>query len=144
MWKAGQYGLGMIPEINDEDQRGTEVRDVEVDLELAQLAQYGCGRSSAWQLPWLVVYLSNASASVVDVALSWQPIFAERPSDPGRIYSGLLNFALSHGVLFLASVVHHVPTAAPHSYLMRYMNVVLLLYSINSWVTVYHLIGSLE
>ena len=32
-------------------------------------AQYGCGRSSVYQLPFLWMYLLNATASVLDIAL---------------------------------------------------------------------------
>ena len=85
---------------------------------------------------WLVVYIVNAASSVIDVSLALQPVLWSQPGDLHRIAESLLNFALSHGILFLGSVVHHVPTAAPHSWLLRYMRAVLLFYTINSWVNV--------
>ena len=54
-----------------------------------------------------------------------------------RILGSTLNFALSHGILMLGSVIHHIPTAAPHSWLLMYMRGVLLFYSANSWLGVY-------
>ena len=108
------------------------------------LAQYGCGRSSTSQLPWLLVYLANAAASVVDVALALQPYVVEHTiGDAQRILASVLNFALSHGVVALGSVIHHVPTAAPHSWLLRYMRAVLLLYTANSWLAVHTLLQRL-
>ena len=48
-------------------QRGEDHEGEEV---LSMHAQYGCGRSSAWQMPWLVMYILMATASVLDVALA--------------------------------------------------------------------------
>ena len=47
-----------------------------------------------------------------------------------------INFMMSHGVLLLASVVHHVPTASPHKQLLIFMRFVLVLYTANSWFEV--------
>ena len=63
--------------------------------------------------------------------------------DTQRILASVLNFALSHGVVALGSVIHHVPTAAPHSWLLRYMRAVLLLYTANSWLAVHTLLQRL-
>ena len=52
-------------------------------------------------------------------------------------YSAGVAVALSHGVLLLASVVHHVPTVAPHKQLLIYMRIVLFFYTANSWFEVY-------
>ena len=101
--------------------------------------EYGCGRSSTSQMPWLWMYLINATASVLDVAMAWQ--YHHANSTPNRVLSSILNFGLSHGILLLGSVVHHVPKAAPHSWLLIYMRMVLLFYTINSWWSVVNEIG---
>ena len=135
MWKCEQFGLGLMPELNEHDIESLSViydRNKRVD----DLAQYGCGRSSMSQLPWLILYILNATASVIDTALALQPLRWSQPGSTSRITTALLNFLLSHGVLFLASVVHHIPTAAPHNWLLRYMRAVLLLYTINAWANV--------
>ena len=64
--------------------------------------------------------------------------------DAQRILASVLNFALSHGVVALGSVIHHVPTAAPHSWLLRYMRVILLVYTINSWANVFILLSKID
>merc|ERR1712032_530520 len=105
-------------------------------------AQYGCGRSNVWQLPWLFLYILNASASVIDISLCMTSSKTEKPSSDvvddsdsrfHHVLGSLLNFALSHGVLILASVVHHIPTAQPHKTLLLYMRAVLLIYTLNNW-----------
>ena len=52
-----------------------------------------------------------------------------RPSR--RLSTSCINFLLSHGVLMLASVIHHVPTAAPHNWLLIYMRLILLASCVN-------------
>ena len=90
------------------------------------------GRSSAWQWPWLFLYTINSSSSVVDICLTvtvgetGDTVFAH------RVVESWLNLMLSHGVLMLASIVHHIPTVAPHSWLLIYMRGVLLVYCFNS------------
>ena len=133
MWKAEQYGLGLLPELNPLE---GDARPAEYAAQHELLAQYGCGRSTGSQLPWLLLYIVNASASVIDVALAVQPRAREQLGDAHRVVDSALNFALSHGILGLGSVLHHVPTAAPHSWLLRYMRAVLLLYTLNSWFDV--------
>ena len=118
---------GCASEINVSRIEGGEHEKV-----LSMQAQYGCGKSSASQLPWLAMYILNASASSLDISLSIQ-----QRGDVHRIFASALNFALSHGILFLGSVIHHVPTAAPHSWLLLYMCGVLLFYSANSCLGVY-------
>jgi len=142
MWKGEQYGLALVPEINyADDSRYVEPAEYAVHQE--QLAQYGCGKSSAHQLPWLIVYLLNASASVVDVALSLQPDELGQVGWTHKIIESVLNFGLSHGIVALGSVVHHVPTKAPHSWLLRFMRVVLLVYTANSWLNVVQRVAEL-
>ena len=46
--------------------------------------------------------------------------------------------------MLLGSVVHHTPTAAPHNWLLRYMRVVLFVYTINSWSNVFVLLGEVK
>ena len=142
MWKGEQYGLALVPEINyADDSRYVEPAEYAVHQE--QLAQYGCGKSSAHQLPWLIVYLLNAPASVVDVALSLQPDELGQVGWTHKIIESVLNFGLSHGIVALGSVVHHVPTKAPHSWLLRFMRVVLLVYTANSWLNVVQRVAEL-
>jgi len=139
MWKCEQYGLAMIPQIN------LGLRMSEPDSHVISMhAQYGCGRSSASQLPWLFLYMINASASVADVGLATRKHLWNQESDIHRVIEGFLNFALSHGILMLGSVVHHVPTAAPHSWLLKYMRCVMLLYTANSCYNIYLLAGALD
>ena len=78
------------------------------------------------------------------MALSLQPWMLHQTGDYHRIVSALLNFGLSHGIVLLGSVVHHVPTAAPHSWLLRYMRLVLLVYTINSWSNVFMLLAEVQ
>ena len=138
MWKAEQYGLGLLPELNP---LAGDARPLEYAAQHELLAQYGCGKSTGSQLPWLLLYVVLASASVIDVALSVQPRQMAQLGDAHRVAASALNFALSHGILGLGSVLHHVPTAAPHSWLLRYMRAVLLLYTLNSWFDVAQRIG---
>ena len=61
-----------------------------------------------------------------------------------QVVAAALNFALSHGVLLLGSVVHHVPTVRPHNFLLVYMRVVLFIYTINNWAEVMITIRNFE
>ena len=66
MWKGENYGLGLISEINvvkDDDTRLQEI--------LKTRAQYGCGRSSYWQMPWLILYAATASFAVIVCSMSF-------------------------------------------------------------------------
>lgn len=140
MWKGEHYGLGLVSEINIVRKKDPK------DFVLTTQAQYGCGRSSVSQLPWLWLYIINSSASVLDVALAVQEIQHhgsisgdEKQSDSvltNRMFTALLNFFLSHGILLLGSVVHHVPTARPHNWLLIYMRILLFFYTLNSWYSV--------
>ena len=78
-------------------------------------------------------YIANACASVLDVALAME----QDAAGIHRVIASVLNFALSHGVLLLASVLHHVPTASPHKWLLVYMRLILLVYTANAWFGVY-------
>ena len=150
MWKSEHYGLGLLTEINvtrdvSEGEHGSSSAEV-----LSMHAQYGCGRSNVWQLPWLFLYIVNASASVLDISLCLVKWFRDPeppnapPNDATSFHPLLfheltvsaLNFALSHGILLLGSVVHHVPTAQPHKGLLLYMRAVLFVYTVNNWVGV--------
>jgi hypothetical protein len=144
MWKAEQYGLAMLPELNQPE---GHAQPDEYVANQKLLQQYGCGQASSWQLPWLCLYLMNASASVIDVSLELQHTEASESAytltSGHRVAESVLDFTLSHGVVLLASVVHHVPKAAPHSWLLWYMRAVMLLYTINSWLTVHEFINRL-
>lgn len=129
MWKAEHYGLGLIKDLNAvhrDDVAADASRPDPEEFVLSMQAQYGCGRSSTKQLPWLFMYIFNASVSVINVGLD----VVERRS-AFVVGESLINFLLSHGVLMLASVVHHVPTAAPHNWLLLYMRVILLISCVN-------------
>lgn len=141
LWKGDQYGLSLVPEINFGENHDGEPAEYARHQE--QLAQYGCGKSSARQIPWLMMYMVNASASVIDVALSLQPEQIQIEGVTHRIASSTLNFCLSHAIIALGSVVHHVPTVAPHNWLLRGMRVIFLCYTINSWFTVAQRISDL-
>ena len=69
MWKGERYGLGLLRELNvvhrDDDARPPPDENV-----LDMNAQYGCGRASGGQIPWLMLYVLNATAAVVDVGLA--------------------------------------------------------------------------
>ena len=43
---------------------------------------------------------------------------------------------LNHGVLALGSILHHVPTANPHRWLLWCMRIIILTSTINSWLEV--------
>ncbi|KAH8069758.1 hypothetical protein JL721_5647 [Aureococcus anophagefferens] len=71
MWKNEHYGLGLIKDLNAvhrDDVAPGEGPEPE-EFVLSMQSQYGCGRSSTSQLPWLLMYILNASVSVVNVGL---------------------------------------------------------------------------
>ena len=128
MWKNEHYGLGLIKDLNAvhrDDVAPGEGPEPE-EFVLSMQSQYGCGRSSTSQLPWLLMYILNASVSVVNVGLD---VVEKRAAFV--VASSCINFLLSHGVLMLASVIHHVPTAAPHNWLLIYMRLILLASCVN-------------
>merc|ERR1712046_414124 len=105
-------------------------------------AEYGCGKASLWQLPFLVMYLMNATASVLSCAIAVFGSGAMLDEDRAdELLQALPSFALSHGVLMLGSVVHHMPTARPHSCLLRYMRLLMALYTLTSWRHVFKHMG---
>jgi hypothetical protein len=128
LWKCEQYGLGFMPEMNE-----VQNREEAPDFILSVHAEYGCGRASPWQLPFLTMYLFNATGSVL---LCGMALFWSHQDFAYELFEAVLNFALSHGVMLLGSVVHHVPTARPHSWLLVYMRGVLLFYTLNTWLNV--------
>lgn len=133
LWKCEQYGLGFMPEINI--RRPAVEPNSEAVLSMQE--EYGCGRASAWQLPFLTMYLTSATASVLLVGLAIFTGSTISTQDYNYdVFEAILNFALSHGVMLLGSVVHHIPTARPHSWLLIYMRVVLGLYFVNNWLSV--------
>eukprot|EP00746_Dinoflagellata_sp_MGD_P089880 gnl/MRDRNA2_/MRDRNA2_35460_c0_seq1.p1 gnl/MRDRNA2_/MRDRNA2_35460_c0~~gnl/MRDRNA2_/MRDRNA2_35460_c0_seq1.p1 ORF type:complete len:403 (+),score=72.20 gnl/MRDRNA2_/MRDRNA2_35460_c0_seq1:70-1278(+) len=132
MWKCENYGLGAMPEMNTPGDRFRELPEAMENMH----AQYGCGRATGWQMPFLTMYLVNASASVLDIGLALYQEHESKESAFHRTLEALLNFGLSHGVMLLGSVVHHIPTAAPHKWLLIYMRIVLFFYTINSCLNV--------
>jgi hypothetical protein len=131
LWKCEQYGLGFMPELN----LGERSREP-AEAVLSMHEEYGCGRASGWQLPFLTMYLVNATASVILVGFAEQPTDVKDTERAHELFEAVLNFSLSHGVMLLGSVVHHIPTARPHSWLLIYMRFVLTLYTVNSWINV--------
>jgi len=124
MWKNEHYGLGLISEINIERE---DNREQELDV----LEEYGCGRSSIYQIPWLFMYILNSSASAMLVAYGFQT------DDFDKALNGILQFMLCHGILLLGSVIHHIPTARPHNWLLIYMRFVMLVYTADLWLKVF-------
>ena len=78
--------------------------------------------------------MTTISVKVLDTALAFEQ---DNARDVHRVVASVLNFFLSHGILMLGSVLHHIPTAAPHNYLLMYMRAILLVYTINAWYGVY-------
>lgn len=76
----------------------------------------------------------SAAASVVQASMV---IILTNERDWVIVSKALFNFALSHGVLILASVVHHIPTAQPHRCLLIFMRVVLTGLMVISWMEVH-------
>lgn len=139
MWKKDQFGLAFMPELNRLDGDNRKEPDTTV---LDMQAEYGCGRASHWQLPFIVMYMLYASASVCDLGLL---VFIGAANswlwESDRIIGCLVNFFLSHGIIVLASVVHHIPSKKPHNFLLVYMRVVTFFATIHAWL---HLINEMH
>lgn len=108
-------------------------------------AEYGCGKSEDSQMVWLFIYVLNAAASAVLLSLLlsnvfvtsitslcvWSACVASSAAHRGvtlvcdgrwsmnDITGASVGLIISHGILVLASVIHHVPTAAPHKQVDR-------------------------
>jgi hypothetical protein len=142
MWKNEQYGLARLPALNipavDDDQFHDSIRGTIMGMH----AEYGCGKSSTYQLPWLFMYEFLASVAVVKIALVKG--FKHELFD-SEVLQTLTDFLLSHGILLLGSVIHHIPTKRPFSWLLMYMRFCLLLYTIGEvWSMVLLLMAILE
>jgi len=129
LWKNEQYGLSFLPELNMKRREAADPEENVMDMH----AEYGCGRADAWQLPWLVMYIINAASSVVQIGIV---TVLNNYGNLVAIASAVFNFLLSHGILVLASVVHHVPTAQPHRCLLIYMRLVMTGVTVISWIQV--------
>lgn len=133
LWKDEQFGLTAAPELNTGERRQEPLHE-----EVAMHRQYGCGPADKWQLPWLMLYLINASASVLNVGFT---LLYHTGSEPhldflqDMLQSSLM-FCLSHGIMLLGSVIHHTPTARPFNWLLNFMRVLLLFICVNAWVLV--------
>eukprot|EP00929_Paragymnodinium_shiwhaense_P097186 TRINITY_DN58938_c0_g1_i1.p1 TRINITY_DN58938_c0_g1~~TRINITY_DN58938_c0_g1_i1.p1 ORF type:complete len:401 (-),score=13.63 TRINITY_DN58938_c0_g1_i1:242-1444(-) len=129
MWKCEQYGLMFAPTVNQQRYANTqEHMNVQED--------YGCGRPSTWQLMWITVYVLNASASLVDIGAVLAAPSLRTLDGSLCLVRGFVNVVLSHGVILLCAVIQHVPRAKPYGFLVMYMQLVLLLYSMESCMTV--------
>lgn len=127
MWKNEHYGLGRLPELNN-IMRTEKPPTAVVDFH----AEYGCGKSAANQIPWLFLYQINASISVVDISLALGAPGTVSEDSWCRSLQACCGFLLSHGILLLGSVIHHVPTKRPFNWLLMFMRFVLLLYTIHA------------
>lgn len=136
LWKSEQYGLGFLPEMNTVGLREEPAED---EFVLSMASEYGCGRASPYQIPFLTMYLFNAAGSMLLVGIS---LFLIKDDLGYELYESILNFLLSHGVMLLGSVVHHVPTARPHNWLLVYMRIVLAMYTLNTWISVFRHIAT--
>jgi len=122
MWKNESFGLAWVYSMN------TCADQVEVDDAMLEMqSEYGCGKASSWQLPFIFLYMLNAAGSAVNFSLRVTPGCLET-SIP-LLTTVSLHFMLSHGVLLLTSVVHHIPTARPFNWLIIYMRSFTCLYS---------------
>jgi len=124
MWKNEQFGLAWVKSIN------TRPVQVDVDDEVLEMqAEYGCGKASSWQLPFILLYMLNAAGSVLNFSLRATPGCLE--INIPLLTTVSLHFMLSHGVLLLTSVVHHIPTARPFNWLIIYMRLFMCLYTVD-------------
>lgn len=132
LWKNEQFGLSKAPEMNT----GERMKEPSED-EQAMQRQYGCGKSDTGQLPWLLMYLVNATASVLNVG--FVALYERSGSQldySHALAEGIFNFFLSHGIMLLGSVIHHTPTVKPFNWLLIYMRILLLCITANGWVNV--------
>ena len=146
MYKAEQFGLGLVPEINpDQPGGGDGPLPTQQPEALEILSQYGCGKgkdgATLQQLFWFVVYLLNASASVVEIGIAascYDMISTGYREEENwqRVVGALLNLLLSHLIIVLGAVLHHPPTVQPNAGLLWSMRVFLLMYMIYSWAKV--------
>jgi hypothetical protein len=111
LWKGENYGLGMLSEMNVKREN-----EVKMDIIMKAQAQYGCGRASAWQMPWLVLYILNVCACTVSLGLAFS--YKQKDDEVGPILNSSLQILLSHGFICLGSVMHHTPKAQPHKCIM--------------------------
>ena len=102
-----KFGLGFMPSINL-GERPIHMEPKDEDKVYGMARQYGCGRPDMKDIPWLCCFLLMSTASVMDISLAVY-VHAEDCNIDGnivaRICGAALNFALSHGVLILGSVV---------------------------------------
>lgn len=130
MWKCEQYGLCFAPQINKEQYFLQE----RTQLDLHE--QFGCGQATFWQLPWLTLYVLNASGCVLDIGIV---VGSQKFRDLLSFHCVLrasINLVLSHGFLLLCSAVHHLPKAKFHRCLMQLMRACLVFFTVDSWLTV--------
>jgi len=142
MWKNEQYGLARLPALNipavNDDQFHESIRGTIMGMH----EEYGCGKSSTFQMPWLFMYELLASVSVIRIALVKG--FKHEVFD-SEVLQALTDFLLSHGILLLGSVIHHIPTKRPFNWLLMYMRFCLLLYTIGAvWSVVLQLMAILN
>lgn len=125
MSKKEMFGLAWVPAMN------TGSDKLEVDGEVLRMqAEYGCGTASALQLPFLIMYMLSSAASVILFSVTITPGCINDSDSDLAVTSGL-HFMLSHGILLLASVIHHTPTARPFNWLLHYMRLFMCLYFVN-------------
>ena len=129
MWKADQFGLGFISEVNPDFFRSRQ----------QQQQGEGCGFS--WPQAQLIIVTSYAGVSVVNIclAIAWvqhhglwdgQEVLAHMLEHDGpyldveEMLSACTSWVVSHTILLLATVLHATPTIEPFNYLTWLLRVV--------------------
>jgi hypothetical protein len=64
LWKNENYGLGMLSEVNVKSQKQGKFDAITKSQE-----QFGCGKSTPWSYFWLCVYVINACACILLLAI---------------------------------------------------------------------------
>ena len=108
MWKAEQFGLGFISEIHrNQVATGTDPKGVDIS-----------------QQGFLLVYVILGVVSILDMCHTWylRHDHVERGVSSvlltATALSSLSSCLAAHAILWLATVVHRMPTLAPFGYLL--------------------------
>jgi hypothetical protein len=133
-------------------------RDEEIQLFYEQhYRQYGMGKFSPWQFPFLIFYGIVCMVSVCDMGMAVAALVFARVSvieipaadDRGlrgieiehtftsssrcyqRILTAVINWLLYHALFYTASFVHHTPTKMPYKTTLRFTRGVAVAYGLN-------------
>ena len=139
MWKAEQFGLGFIREINHTPRVPRATASDSSLLHHSPLAATPTGADTAVQNPIveqlsLAAYMANGVLSALNVSLSWvwhahadsemlglQHAGAEALLESEELLSDMTSFVAAHGMLLLATAVHFTPTLQPYGHLLWLM-----------------------